>query len=173
MTWMQRHTNDLNVSGSYKPREVWSYAVTPKSIVVRPNGGEKLVAAGANTITRKTIEGAHADSVMIEYSTDGGQNWQEIGQWPNTGSYQWDSVPQVDSNLCLVRICDAQDRTISDVSDGTFTIFQYRKALAGDLNGDCYVDLSDFAILAGDWLQCGDPFDAACERKTSACPQCE
>ena len=163
LTWMERHTKDLNVPGSYKPRESWSYVAAPRPIVVRPNGGEKLTAAGAYSITWKTIEGAQVDSVIIEYSTDAGQNWQQISQQPNTGSYQWDPVPPADSNQCLVRISDVRDRTISDVSDGTFTIFQCQKTLAGDLNGDCYVDLLDFAILAGDWLQCGNPFDAACE----------
>ncbi len=163
LTWMERHTKDLNIPGSYEPREVWSYAVTPKPIVVRPNGGEKLAAAGTYAITWKTIEGANVDLVVIEYSTDNGQSWQEVSQWPNTGSYQWDPVPLVDSNQCLIRISNARDRAISDVSDGTFAIFQCRKALPGDLNGDCYVDVLDFAILAGDWLQCGNPFDAACE----------
>jgi hypothetical protein len=163
LTWMERDSEDLDVPGSYEPREVWSYAVTPKPTVIWPNGGEKLAAAGAYAITWKTIQGARADSVIVEYSIDGGQIWQEIGQEPNTGSYQWDSLPPVDSNQCLVRVCDAQDRSISDISDGTFTIFQCRKALAGDLNGDCYVDLLDFALLAGEWLQCGNPFDAACE----------
>jgi len=163
LTWMERHTKDLNVSGSYEPRESWSYVVTPKLVMVRPNGGEKLAATGAYPITWKTTDGAQVDSVIIEYSTDAGQNWQQVSQCPNTGSYQWDPVPPTDSNQCLVRISDAMDRTMSDVSDGTFTIFQCRKTLAGDVNGDCYVDLLDFALLAGDWLQCGNPFDAACE----------
>jgi hypothetical protein len=35
--------------------------------------------------------------------------------------------------------------------------------MAADLNGDCYVDFLDFAILAGDWLNCGNPFDASCD----------
>jgi len=34
--------------------------------------------------------------------------------------------------------------------------------IAGDLNGDCYVDLSDFSIFAGEWLKCIEPNDPAC-----------
>ncbi len=33
----------------------------------------------------------------------------------------------------------------------------------GDVNADCYVDLSDFAILAQSWFDCTDPANADCE----------
>ena len=32
----------------------------------------------------------------------------------------------------------------------------YDCTLIADLNGDCFVDLADFAIMAAEWLQCGD-----------------
>ena len=35
--------------------------------------------------------------------------------------------------------------------------------LKGDINKDCIVDLTDFAELAGNWLRCNDPLDAACQ----------
>ena len=69
----------------------------------------------------------------------------------------------MDSTQCLVRIADVHDAGISDVSDETFTIFECRKQLAADLNGDCYVDFLDFAIFVSDWLNCGNPFDASCD----------
>jgi hypothetical protein len=103
------------------------------------------------------------DYVTIDFSSDGGQSWQQISQAPNTGQYQWDPLPLVNSDQCLVRICDAQDPAIGDTSDKTFAIFQCQRDLAADLNGDCYVDLLDLAILTGDWLKCGNPFDAACD----------
>ncbi|MHC4425794.1 MAG: metallophosphoesterase family protein [Planctomycetota bacterium] len=163
LTWMERHTNDINVQGVYEPDDTWSYTVAPKPIVLSPNGNENLAAAGTHTITWKTLEGAETDYVTIEYSSDNGQNWQEVGPWWNTGWYRWDPVPVVDSNQCLIRISNSQDVAVSDTSDETFTIFQCRKQLNGDLNGDCYVDFLDFAILAGDWLNCGNPFDASCD----------
>jgi len=163
LTWMQRHTNDLDVPGVYEPNETWSYTVRPGPIVLSPSGNENLVAAGTHTITWKTLEGADIEHVLIEYSTDNGHNWHQISPWWNTGSYQWDPLPVVDSNQCRVRISSLHDIAISDTSDQTFTIFQCRKQLHGDLNGDCYVDLFDFAIFAGDWLNCGNPFDAGCD----------
>jgi hypothetical protein len=163
LTWMQRHTNDLEIPGAYEPNETWSYSVLPGPVVLSPSGGENLVAGGAHTITWKTTDGAETDHVMIEYSTDNGQDWQQVSPWWNTGSYQWDPLPVVDSNQCLVRISSLDDAAIGSTSGETFTIFQCRKQLKGDLNRDCYVDLLDFAILASDWLECGNPFDPDCD----------
>jgi hypothetical protein len=177
LTWMQRHTNDLEIPGIYQPEEVglalpggkWSYTVTPKPVIISPNGGENLTTAGPCFITWKTTEGAELDAVTIEYSTDGGQNFQKIETVPNTGSYMWNPLPVIDSpqdgqaqNKCLIRIEDPHDATISDTSDRPFTIFQCKKQLVGDLNNDCYVDFIDFAILAGNWLECANPLDASC-----------
>ncbi|MEN6386253.1 MAG: cellulase family glycosylhydrolase [Phycisphaerales bacterium] len=33
----------------------------------------------------------------------------------------------------------------------------------GDINSDCYVDFSDFAIIAGSWMDCTEPTDPACQ----------
>jgi hypothetical protein len=163
LTWMQRHTNDLEIPGIYQPDEVWSYTVTPKSVILSPNGGENMTAAGSCTITWKTTEGVELDTVTIEYSTDGGQKFRKIETVANTGLYTWDLLPITDSNQCFIRIRNPKDVTISDTSDGPFTIFQCSKQLTGDLNNDCYVDFVDFAILAGNWLECGNPFDASCD----------
>ncbi|MFC1634383.1 metallophosphoesterase family protein [Planctomycetota bacterium] len=163
MTWMERHTNELSAQGIYEPRDVWNYVITPRPMVLSPNGNESLVAGTTHTITWKTMEGAKIDSVMIEYSSDDGQKWRQICQCKNTGFYLWNPVPVVDSDRCLVRISDLNDVTIHDTSDNTFTMFQCLKQLDSDLNGDCYVDFLDLAILAGDWLKCGNPFDPSCE----------
>jgi len=168
LTWMQRHTQDLNVPGIYEPDEVWSYTVTPKPVILSPNGGEILTATGSYNIIWKTTEGAELDTVTIEYSTDGGKKFQKIETVANTGFYTWNPLPVADSNQCLIRISSAkggnpQDIAISDISDGPFTIFQCNKNLIGDLNNDCYVDFADFAILAGNWLECGNTFDASCD----------
>jgi hypothetical protein len=161
LTWMQRNTNNLSIPGIYEQNEVWSYGVVPKQIVLSPNGGEQLAAAMTYIITWKTLEGAEIDEVIIDYSPDGGQTWENIDTCENAGSYPWD-VPPIDSNQCLVRVSDAGNITVGDISDYVFTIFQCRQELDGDLNGDCYVDLLDLAILVGDWLKCGNPFDPSC-----------
>jgi len=34
--------------------------------------------------------------------------------------------------------------------------------LVGDLNYDCYIDIDDLVLLAGDWLSCTDPLNEDC-----------
>jgi hypothetical protein len=41
----------------------------------------------------------------------------------------------------------------SVTNPGKTTVKAYDAVLAGDLNGDCWVNLKDFAILAGNWLE--------------------
>ena len=161
LVWMERHTNDLNTAGIYEPNDVWSYTVVPKPIVLSPNGGENLATASTYTITWKTLEGVTIDYVTIEYSPDNGQSWEDIDISRNTGSYEW-NVPLADSNQCLLRVADLHNSTLNDTSDKVFTIFHCQRQLVGDLNGDCYVDFLDFAILAENWLKCGNPFDPSC-----------
>ncbi|MGB2863006.1 MAG: hypothetical protein WBC05_06750 [Sedimentisphaerales bacterium] len=163
LTWMERHTIDLRIPGIYQPVDFWNYTVNPGPIVLSPNGNENLAAASSHNITWKTQEGAELDTVTIEYSSDNGLNWHAVDTVINTSSYIWDPVPIVDSNQCIIRIGNPLDVAVSDTSDETFTIFQCTKQLKGDLNGDCYVNFLDIAILAGDWLECGNPFDASCD----------
>lgn|GEM_PF-1019598 len=44
-----------------------------------------------------------------------------------------------------------------------YGVWQSGFGMEGDLNHDCYVDLIDFAELAGGWLRCNSPHDPACE----------
>jgi hypothetical protein len=179
LTWMERSSNDISVPGAYEPNEFWGYRVAAKPIVLSPNGGESLAAASTYGIRWKTLEGTRIEHVLIEYSSDNGQTWKDVGIRENAGSYEW-VVPAVDSDQCLMRVSDLTDGRASDTSDSVFTIFQCRRELAGDLNGDCYVNWLDFAILAGDlngaccvdwldiailagdWLKCANPFDPSC-----------
>jgi len=164
VTWMERNYKLLMIPGRYLAKEVWDYTVTPRPIVLWPNGEERLVAGVTNTVVWKTIEGAQMSHVRIEYSLDDGQSWHELGIVDNTGSCEW-AVPVVESNQCLVRISNLNNSAVGDMSDAAFTISKCERDLAGDLNGDCYVDLLDFAIFVGDWLQCANPFDSSCEKK--------
>ena len=162
LTWLQRISNDLTVQSTYEPREVWTYTAVPELIVLAPNGGERLVAARSCTVRWKT-RGADVQNVMIDYYDPISQGWQHIAQSPNTGRYEWDPVPTLNSTECLVRIWAVEDAEISETGDATFAIFECRKQMPADLNRDCYVDFLDFAVMADDWLNCGNPFDASCD----------
>jgi len=139
--------------------ELWS--LEPCLSVLAPNGGENLVSGSTYSIYWASED--YVNDVVIEFSTDSGFDWTEVTppNAGNNGSYQW-LVPSENSDDCLVRISNANDPNAFDVSDDMFTIFQCQGPLVGDLNGDCYVDFLDFAMLAEQWLRCGNPFDIAC-----------
>ena len=98
---------------------------------------------------------------MVDFSIDNGNTWEEV--YPpnvgNSGSYSW-LVPIVDSEQCAVRIRNAANLAVFDTSNAAFTI--YECALEGDLTGDCAIDITDFAVMAGFWLECGNPYDLEC-----------
>ncbi len=161
LTWMERRSDYPWPLPSYVPAEVWGYTVQPKPIVLWPNGGERLMALQPYTVRWKTIGGADIERVVIEYSVDGGMNWVLVDQIPNSGAYEW-VAPALNSQTCLLRIRDASHAQAGDASDRPFSVFQCQKKLRADLNGDCYVDFADLAILLGEWLSCGNPFDPNC-----------
>ncbi len=161
LTWMERRDNDMSVPGVYRAAEVWSYTVKPGLAVLSPNGGERVVVGKPYTLRWKTTDGADVKRVSLEFSADGGANWTFIDETGNTGVYVWD-VPRLNSAECLLRIGSVRDPVLGDASDTLFSIFECQAKLVADLNGDCYVDVADLAILAGEWLRCGNPLDPAC-----------
>ncbi len=117
--------------------------------LIDPNGHE-LFQAGAQTAVCWRSRGL-IDQVIIEYSTDDGYDWMPVNpaNTGNTGSYEW-TIPAVTSDLCRVRLRNAQETNIGDSSDNPFTIFVC--TLNTDLNGDCVNNLEDLAILCEQWL---------------------
>jgi hypothetical protein len=91
----------------------------PDIFIIKPNGGEHWRVDSTYNITWWNSSGI--DSVMIEYTTDGGFTWLPIeDKTPSDGSYSW-TVPNTPSDSCLVRICDIDD-SLCDQSDSFFTI---------------------------------------------------
>ncbi len=161
LVWIERESNDLTEPGTYSPAETWRYTVAPKPILLWPNGRELLVAGQTRTITWKTIDGAQTQYVVIDFSHDAGASWQRIATCRNTGACQW-LLPALDSDRCLLRITDLQHPALADITDDAFTIFRCQIPLEADVNHDCYVDFTDYALLLEQWLKCGNPFDPAC-----------
>ena len=88
--------------------------------VTSPNGGESWEALTLHNITW-TTQGT-VENVRIELSTDGGATITDIvSSTSNTGSYSW-TVPNTPSSNCWVRVSDASNDNIADVSDAAFTI---------------------------------------------------
>ena len=139
--------------------ELTGTPVTSSITVLAPNGGENLMAGDVFEVSWTYTTGDVLDSVSLDYSIDNGANWIEIGTVPNTGVYAWE-VPDVDSLNCLIRVSNAANQQANDTSNAIFRIFQC--TLNYDLTGDCYIDLNDLALLASEWLLCGDVLDPRC-----------
>lgn len=87
-----------------------------------PNGSENLQVAKTTSITWNA---SNITSVNLEYSTNNGGSWTSIATnlAASTGTYTW-TVPDAATSLGLVRVSDASDATILDVSDGVFNIIK-------------------------------------------------
>lgn len=84
-----------------------------------PNGGEIFTINTGEYIDWTPVGVAE---VNLEYSIDGGNNWIAIANNLTGTWYWWNSIPNTPSANCLVRINDANNPNISDVSDAPFTI---------------------------------------------------
>ena len=88
--------------------------------VTAPNGGELWLDGYYHDITWNYMSGIA--NVKIEYSVDNGANWSPvINSTPCDGTYNW-LIPNKNSNQCLIKISDADDSAIFDISDDVFTI---------------------------------------------------
>lgn len=96
----------------------------PKSIAVTsPNGGEIWNGATMQNITWNS---QNVDNVRIEFSSNNGSNWVVIqSTYPaGTGTFPWQvpSAGTAGSTQCIVRVSNATDNTLTDMSNGTWTI---------------------------------------------------
>jgi hypothetical protein len=96
----------------------------PTVTVTDPNGGESYLGGASEKISWNATDDTGVTSVDLHLSTDGGVNWAVIavGQ-ANDGQYAW-TVPNVDSDQCLVRVTahDAAGNSGRDMSDSVFSI---------------------------------------------------
>jgi formylglycine-generating enzyme required for sulfatase activity len=124
----------------------------PTVTVLQPNGGERTLKESNYEVlwSSNLPEG----SVSIEYSSDSGASWQTITTTEDTGSYNW-HISGPESRDYLIRISDVDGLPAYDRSEHSFTVYTCQNQLPGDINGDCIVDLADFAIVAESWLEKG------------------
>ncbi len=142
--------------------------------LLNPDGIEVMMAGTVYDITWQAVD--NIENVSLEYSDADGLAWAVIDpNTPNDGEYNW-TVPDVTSEKCLVRVSDAIDPNVFDVSDDVFTIYVCQFDSPADLNNDCKADMpdlgimsvgwsgvydfNDLTILADDWLRNGNPFDS-------------
>lgn len=94
--------------------------VAPSVTVLTPNGGEVWPGATTQNITWSYTN--IPNNVLIEVSYNNGSSWNTITTWPASAqTFPW-VVSGIGSTTCLVRVSDAQNTTINDVSNANFTI---------------------------------------------------
>lgn len=93
--------------------------ITGQFSVISPAGGELLIQG--ETVPVTWSPDFSVDSVLIELSTDGGTNWEEVTRTVNDLVYDWE-VPSLTSADCFLRISDLADGDPVDVSDSPFRI---------------------------------------------------
>ena len=92
----------------------------PTLTLTSPNGGEWWFVGDTRQI--EWSGSSSIANVKLEFSRDAGVSWRTIAaSTPNNGAYNW-VVPDTVSNSCLVRIADAVNASITDVSDGKFFV---------------------------------------------------
>jgi len=116
----------------------------------RPVGGETLGAGSAHTIRWSSND---VDRVTIEYSIDGGSTWTVIASAIDAAAraYSW-TAPDITSDRCLVRVSDATDASVSDVTDRPFTISQPYVRVVSPNGGEMF-EAGTIASVA--WEQLG------------------
>jgi len=131
----------------------------PTVFVQAPTGGVEYDPSQLVPMTWITDDDLGVEFVDIEFSTDGGNNWQMVAQsTDDDGFYLW-QVPDVSTNSGVLRVVahDADGFTGSDVSDIFFTI--NGTAVAGDVNGDGIVNVLDILIIVDTWGPCSNQCD--------------
>lgn len=87
--------------------------------VFQPNGGETWVAGNTYQITYNLQGGV--SSARLMYSLNNGVNWTTIATNQNSGAYSW-TVPNVDSDVALIRVQDMSTSCNADNSDANFSL---------------------------------------------------
>jgi hypothetical protein len=118
--------NAVNGNGNTSG-DAWNF-LSPVTLTVagirveQPNGGEVWCAGSTQTIRWSSVG---VQNVKIEVSSNGGQSWSVLvaSVSAQQGSYQW-SIPstQTPGTQYRIRISDAADSTLFDVSDANFSI---------------------------------------------------
>lgn len=89
--------------------------------VLAPNGGESF---GYGTTRAIRWNSLNVTQVKLQYSINNGTDWTDIATVDaSLGTYDW-VIPNAVSAQVLVRVSDASDPTVSDVSNAVFSIVE-------------------------------------------------
>lgn len=112
----------------------------PSVTITSPNGGETW-ASGTQRYIYWNVTGIQ--TLWLEYSTDGGNNWTTINSSVTASSsyYNW-YVPNITSQTCLIRATDVNNSNYTDQSNNYFTIIAPTLNVTSPQGGESYVAYS-------------------------------
>jgi len=120
---------NLNSMHFINPSIVWAvgeggiilkYNSSALLVITHPNGGETLLNGQQVNLTWNYQA---VQSVKIEFTSNNGSTWSTLSaSYPaESGLFAW-TVPNINSTQCKIKITDANDPGIYDISDSSFTI---------------------------------------------------
>jgi len=111
--------------------------ILPQISVLKPNGGENFIVGKTDTIKWSS---ANVVNVKLEYSTDNGSNWISIlASTPAAaGSFVW-TIPNTPSANCKIRISDASNIAVPDLSDNVFSIILPKVTVTAPNGGEQWI----------------------------------
>ncbi len=97
-----------------------NFSLVPVLTIIAPNGGESWQSGVQKSIQWNTV---NVTNVKLEFSIDSGSSWMLIAENlpASTGLYDW-TVPDTPSDQCLVKVTDVSNPSITDASNGVFSI---------------------------------------------------
>lgn len=100
-----------------------------------PNGGE--VFEGCESMSISWSEGGAGNNFKIEFSQNGGSDWNILSSsyYTTSNNYTWSPIDDIQSDNCRIRISDADNAETSDVSDASFTINKNEDIIITTPNG--------------------------------------
>ncbi|MFH0736446.1 MAG: T9SS type A sorting domain-containing protein [bacterium] len=106
----------------------------PSVTLTAPNGGENWRVGTNQNITWTSN---NITNVKLEYTVDGGTNWNLVAASTNAaaGSYAW-TIPNVVSGTVQVRVSDVLEAALNDVSDADFAIYNPSVTLTAPNGGE-------------------------------------
>ena len=104
------------VGADYRPGNI---------LLVSPNGGESWQAGMRQKILWIASDYEPAYKMRIEYSFDGGKTYKMIKKrLKNTGVYFWSVPPKLSGKKIIIKVSNALDEKIYDISDGMLEIIE-------------------------------------------------
>lgn len=106
----------------------------PEGIQLQSLTGGEYVQGGAERLIE--WRDSNIAQIKLEFTSDNGTSWNILDTVPGgTGAYNW-TAPLIVSSICKIRLSNAYNNSVYDISDSPFTIYDTLLALASPNGGE-------------------------------------